>query len=162
MIWYLVLVAAIVGADQLVKLWAVRALGPGGSMAVIPGVFHLTYAENRGAAFSILEGKRLFFVAVTAVMVALMAYLVWKGVIRGTFGRLAAAFVAGGALGNVIDRLARGYVVDLFDCRFIRFAIFNVADIFITLGGLMLVIYFIFLDGRTAGGTDAAKNSDGQ
>ena len=67
MVLYLLLAAAIVLVDQLVKWWAVQALGPGGSIPVIPGVFHLTDAENRGAAFSILEGRRLFFVAATVV-----------------------------------------------------------------------------------------------
>ena len=148
---YLILVAAIVAADQAVKQWAVRVLGPGGSMGLIPGVFHLTYAENRGAAFSILEGKLGFFVAVTVTMVALLLYMTAKGYIRGRFGRLAAAFIVGGALGNLADRLCRGYVVDLFDFRLIHFAIFNVADIFITIGGAMLAVYFIFLEGKNLG-----------
>ena len=161
MVLYLLLAAAIVLVDQLVKWWAVQALGPGGSIPVIPGVFHLTYAENRGAAFSILEGRRLFFVAATVVMVVLLAILVKQGLIRGRFGRLAALFIVAGALGNLIDRIFRGYVVDLFDLRIIHFAIFNVADVFITLGGLMLVIYFAFLEGRVPGGkTDGEQTTD--
>lgn len=148
---YILIVAAIVAADQGVKLWAVGALGPGGSIGLIPGVFHLTYAENRGAAFSILEGKLGFFVAVTVAMVALLLYMTAKGYIRGVFGKLAASFIVGGAFGNLIDRLIRGYVVDLFDFRLIHFAIFNVADIFITIGGAMLAVYFIFLEGKNLG-----------
>lgn len=147
-IWYCLMTLAIVAADQGVKLWAVRALGPGGSMGLIPGVFHLTYAENRGAAFSILEGRLGFFVAVTVAMVGLLLYMAVKGYIRGSFGKLATVFIIGGALGNLTDRLCRGYVVDLFDFRLIHFAIFNVADVFITIGGVMLAIYFIFLEGK--------------
>lgn len=150
--FYVIIAAAIVAADQGVKLWAVRALGPGGSLGLIPGVFHLTYAENRGAAFSILEGKLGFFVAVTAVMVGLLLYMTVKGYIRGVFGRLAAVFIIGGALGNLADRLCRGYVVDLFDFRLIHFAIFNVADVFITIGGVMLAVYFLFLEGKNLEG----------
>lgn len=150
---YFIIAAAIVAADQGVKLWAVRALGPGSSIGLIPGVFHLTYAENRGAAFSMLEGKLGFFVAVTVVMVGLLLYLTAKGMIRGAFGRLAVVFIIGGALGNLADRLCRGYVVDLFDFRLIHFAIFNVADIFITIGGVMLAIYFLFLEGRNLEGS---------
>lgn len=150
--FYFIIAAAIVAADQGVKLWAVRALGPGGSLGLIPGVFHLTYAENRGAAFSILEGKLGFFVAVTAVMVGLLLYMTVKGYIRGVFGRLAAVFIIGGALGNLADRLCRGYVVDLFDFRLIHFAIFNVADVFITIGGVMLAVYFLFLEGKNLEG----------
>lgn len=154
MILYGILVAAIVAGDQLVKWWAVKALGPGGSWDVLPGIFSLTYAENQGAAFSILEGKRLFFVGMTLVMILLMLLLLKKGYILGLWGKIAAAFIIGGALGNGIDRVLRGYVVDMFEVRFIRFAIFNVADIFITVGGVMLVIYFLFLEGKTLGGKE--------
>ena len=70
MILYGILAAAIEAGDQLVKWWAVKALGPGGSWDVLPGIFSLTYAENQGAAFSILEGKRLFFVGMTVVMIS--------------------------------------------------------------------------------------------
>lgn len=161
--FYFIIAAAIVAADQGVKLWAVRALGPGGSLGLIPGVFHLTYAENRGAAFSILEGKLGFFVAVTAVMVGLLLYMTVRGYIRGVFGRLAAVFIIGGALGNLADRLCRGYVVDLFDFRLIHFAIFNVADVFITIGGVMLAVYFLFLEGKNLEGKgDGNQKSDGR
>lgn len=161
--FYFIIAAAIVAADQGVKLWAVRALGPGGSLGLIPGVFHLTYAENRGAAFSILEGKLGFFVAVTAVMVGLLLYMTVKGYIRGVFGRLAAVFIIGGALGNLADRLCRGYVVDMFDFRLIHFAIFNVADVFITIGGVMLAVYFLFLEGKNLEGKgDGNQKPDGR
>lgn len=161
--FYFIIAAAIVAADQGVKLWAVRALGPGGSLGLIPGVFHLTYAENRGAAFSILEGKLGFFVAVTAVMVGLLLYMAVKGYIRGVFGRLAAVFIIGGALGNLADRLCRGYVVDMFDFRLIHFAIFNVADVFITIGGVMLAVYFLFLEGKNLEGKgDGNQKPDGR
>lgn len=162
MLYYLALIIVIVGGDQLVKLWAVKFLAPGGSVTAIPGLLNLTYAENRGAAFSILEGRRFFFVLITLVMLVLMAYLLHKGIIRGVFGKLGACFVAAGALGNVIDRIFRGFVVDLFDLQFMQFAIFNVADIFISLGGAMLVIYFLFLEGKIVGGEkiDAKANPD--
>ena len=87
-------------------------------------------------------------------MILLMLLLLKKGYILGLWGKIAAAFVIGGALGNGIDRVLRGYVVDMFEVRFIRFAIFNVADIFITVGGVMLVIYFLFLEGKTLGGKE--------
>lgn len=161
--FYFIIAAAIVAADQGVKLWAVRALGPGGSLGLIPGVFHLTYAENRGAAFSILEGKLGFFVAVTAVMVGLLLYMAKRGYIRGVFGRVAAVFIIGGALGNLADRLCRGYVVDMFDFRLIHFAIFNVADVFITIGGVMLAVYFLFLEGKNLEGKgDGNQKPDGR
>ncbi len=144
--------AAIVAADQAVKYWACTVLQAKGSIAILPNIFALTYAQNTGAAFSILEGKRLFFIVMTLAMVGILFWMARKGHIRGKIGWISAAFVIGGAVGNAIDRAWRGFVVDLFDFQLIHFAIFNVADIFITVGGLLLVIYFAFLEEKTAGG----------
>ena len=144
MILYGILAAAIVAGDQLVKWWAVKALGPGGSWDVLPGIFSLTYAENQGAAFSILEGKRLFFVGMTVVMILLMLLLLKKGYIVGLWGKTAAAFVIGGALGNGIDRVLRGYVVDMFHVLFMEFAVFNVADICVVVGGIAAAVYYVW------------------
>ena len=121
----------------------------------LPGGQELNYG------FVSIAGRRHRAGRPTGQVVGLLAILVKQGLIRGRFGRLAALFIVAGALGNLIDRIFRGYVVDLFDLRIIHFAIFNVADVFITLGGLMLVIYFAFLEGRLPGGkTDGEQTTD--
>ncbi len=137
-------IVLMVAADQLVKYWAVTTLQAVGTIPVIENVFHLTYLENRGAAFSILQDKIWFFVVLTAVVLSAMAYALHQGAVKTTLGRWSLYIIAGGALGNLIDRVLRGFVVDLFDFRLIHFPVFNVADIFVCVGGALFVYYFLF------------------
>jgi signal peptidase II len=127
--------------DQVVKVWAYNNLRPLGHAGIplIAEVFHLTYTENKGMAFSLLQGQRVFLIA-AAVLV--MSGIVWA---QRRIGSRVPALLAtslglalGGALGNGIDRALRGFVVDLFDARFINFPIFNVADTAITVGIVLL------------------------
>ena len=146
MVFYLILVFAIITMDLLVKLWAQNTLMDIGTIPIIKDIFHLTYAENRGAAFSILEGKRWFFIVLTAVMLLVIALAFFKNYFKGVWGKTTLVFIFSGAVGNFIDRLVLGYVVDMFDFRLINFPVFNVADIFITVGAIMGIIYILFID----------------
>lgn len=143
MFLYLLLAALMVVADQLIKYWTVTVLQPIGSIPLWEGVFHLTYVENTGAAFSMLEGRQGFFIVVTVASFLFMAYLYKTGMIRGVLGNLCIAFILGGAVGNFIDRLRLGYVIDMFDFCLINFAVFNFADICITIGGALFVLLAI-------------------
>ena len=142
----LLLSAGLVVIDQLLKLWVLRDLQPIGTYPIIQDIFPFTYVENRGAAFSILQGKRWFFIVITVVMVGILIWLIAKKQVLGRWGITAILFIIGGAIGNFIDRLHLGYVIDMFDFRLINFAVFNVADCFIVVGGIMCVIYFLFMD----------------
>ena len=146
MVLYVILVFAIITIDLLVKLWAQNTLMDIGTIPIIKDVFHLTYAENKGAAFSILEGKRWFFIALTAVMLIVIALAFFKNYFKGVWGKTTLVFIFSGAVGNFIDRLLLGYVVDIFDFRLINFPVFNVADIFLTVGAIMGIIYILFID----------------
>lgn len=146
MVFYLILVFAIITMDLLVKLWAQNTLMDIGTIPIIKDIFHLTYAENRGAAFSILEGKRWFFIVLTAVMLIIIALAFFKNYFKGVWGKTTLVFIFSGAVGNFIDRLLLGYVVDMFDFRLINFPVFNVADIFLTIGAIMGIIYILFID----------------
>jgi signal peptidase II len=111
-------------------------------MQLINGFISLTYEKNTGAAFSILSGQRwplaaIMFVCIIIITAILLRYN------EGFWGTLGLAAVLGGAVGNLIDRVVLGHVVDMFSFQFVSFAIFNVADIFITLGGLTFIIFFI-------------------
>lgn len=139
----LLLVVLIIGADQLVKFWAVQTLMSGSSIVLIPGIFRLTYVENRGAAFSFLENHISFFVIATLLVLCAIIYAFHKKLIPTKLGRLALAFVAGGAVGNLIDRILHGYVVDMFYFELIDFPVFNVADIFIVIGGILFAYYVL-------------------
>ena len=146
MIFYAIITAAIIAADQLVKAWAKTSLMETGTIPVIKDVFHLTYAENRGAAFSMLEGQRWFFIILTSVMLVVIAMAFFKEFFKGVWGKTTLVFIFSGAVGNFIDRVWLGFVVDMFDFRLIDFPIFNVADIFLTVGAAMGIIYILFID----------------
>ena len=152
--WYIVLFAALLGADQLIKYWTVEHLALGESAAFLPGIVQLTRVHNYGAAWSSFSGQTTALAVVTVLLMAAVAYLLVRRIVRHPLGVIAGVMILAGGVGNLIDRLFRGYVVDMFEVRFIRFAIFNVADIFITVGGVMLVIYFLFLEGKTLGGKE--------
>lgn len=142
---YAVIITLLVIFDQFSKYLTVEHLKPIGSIEVLPKILNLTYAENTGAAFSILENQIWFFVAVTVFALGLMFFLYKKQYIKHKIGVIALVLVAGGAIGNLIDRVMYGYVVDMFEFAFVKFAIFNVADICITFGGIFLCYYIIFL-----------------
>lgn len=137
-------VLAMIALDQLVKYWTITVVKPVITIPVIQNVFHFTYVENRGAAFSILQGRKLFFVLITAVVLLMILYAFQKGLIVRATGKWALLMVAGGAIGNLIDRILRGFVVDVFDFCLIHFPVFNVADIFVVCGGFLFAFYILF------------------
>ena len=145
-------VAALVGIDQLIKLWAVQALQPVGAMPFIPHVVELRFVLNQGMAFSLLSGKQLFLIIATSAALLAVAYGLF---FRSRGKRLQqAALVLGGGIGNLIDRVLNGEVVDYINLLFMRFAVFNFADICVCVG-VALWVLVIFLDELHA--DDAAK-----
>lgn len=134
--------------DQLTKIAVRRHLVPGESIPVWPGVFHLTYVQNPGAAFGILKYQTGFFIGVTIlVVVAILLYARRLGPNMG-WVELALALELGGALGNLLDRLRFGYVVDFFDFRI--WPVFNVADMAIVSGVGLLFLMLLKAEGGPA------------
>ena len=127
--------AAIFCVDRATKIWAMRWLMPRGSVPVLP-FFHLTYVENTGAAFGIGFSRNGFFTALSAALIAGLLWLQrsWAG--RGVWLRIGLLLVLGGALGNLYDRVALGYVVDFLDFRV--WPVFNVADSCVTVGACLM------------------------
>ena len=141
---YILLVIILIVADQIVK-YLVRANIPlGGHVPFIPHVLELTYVRNTGAAFSILAAHTWVLTVVSLIVVIAMASALWKKVLRHPLGVVPAVMVLAGGAGNLIDRIAFGYVTDMFSTLFMDFAVFNVADICITVGGVWLVLYVLF------------------
>lgn len=140
------LILAMVALDQLVKYWAVTVLAPVTTIPLIQNVFALTYVENTGAAFSLLAGKnQQWLLAAIAVVIVLGAvWLLKKGWVLTALGRISVYLVIAGAIGNLIDRVTRGFVVDLFSFELIHFPIFNVADIYVVAGVVLFLIYNLF------------------
>ena len=133
--------AAIVGLmlDRLTKLWVVKTMVLSQSIALLPGVFHLTYVVNQGAAFSLFQGSVWLRWLSLAVSLGLMA-LAWFGPRFERWEQLGYGFILSGALGNGIDRFVLGHVVDFLDARLINFPVFNLADAFINVGIVCLLI----------------------
>jgi len=142
-------VIAIIGLsiDQIVKAWAYNKLRPVGSIPLIEGVFHFTYRENTGAAFSFLEGNNVFFIVLTSCVILILVWLLLSGRVMNRLAEYCVLFIAMGGLGNLIDRFNYEFVVDMFDFTLINFAVFNVADIFVTCGSILFIIIFLFTKG---------------
>ncbi len=137
---------AIFIADLLTKMLAKTHLQEIGTIPLFENVFHLTYVENRGAAFGMLQGQRTFFVLIALVFVVAVAVFAVKYKNKTPLVNLGVSFMTAGALGNAFDRICQGFVVDFFDFTLIDFPVFNVADVFVCLGAGLLAIFFIFYD----------------
>lgn len=141
-------VAVLVAVDQLTKLWAVRVLQNVDSIPFIPGILEFRFTLNDGAAFSMLGGKQTFLILFTSLaLLVLTVYLVF----RMPVSRLEYAawtLVLAGGIGNLIDRVANGAVVDFWNVLFMNFAIFNFADVLVTVGVCLLILYLIQVELR--------------
>lgn len=133
----------LVAVDQLTKLYALNYVKPQGTITVIDNFYYFTYVENRGAAFGIMQNKQWFFVAVTLVIFAVFAYILLKYKIEGKLFFAAVVLIFGGGVGNLIDRIFRGYVVDFLQFSFFS-PVCNLADYFISVGAVLMVISVLF------------------
>jgi len=144
---YTLFAAAIVAADQITKYLTVANIPLYGDVPFIPGVLQLTYVQNTGAAFSSFEGQQWLFALIFAVFTAAILYEYFKSPMpfKKAERWLIAAIYAGG-LGNMIDRVRLGYVVDMIETTFMEFPVFNVADCFITCGCILLMLHLILFN----------------
>ena len=140
----LLLSAVLALVDQLLKLLVKAELAPIGELPLLDGVLHLTYVENRGMAFGMMQGQKWLLIWVTALVLLVLIAGIIMGKIRKPATLFTTAVIIGGGIGNLIDRVYRGYVVDYIDVRIINFAVFNFADICVTCGtAVLLVILFV-------------------
>ncbi|MCI6569325.1 MAG: signal peptidase II [Dysosmobacter sp.] len=140
----LILAAVLLAADQWVKYWTVTHLALGESCPLLPGFVELLRVHNYGAAWSSFSGMRWLLVGVTAVIVAAVAFVLARRIVRHPLGVLACALIISGGLGNIIDRLRLGYVVDMFNFQFMSYPVFNVADICVVCGAFMGAAYYLW------------------
>ena len=134
--------ALVAAADKYVKLIVTVTLGMGETAPLLPGLFRLEHVHNYGAAWSSLSGARWLLIGVTAVGLGVLVCLVLR-IVRHPLGVWALWLVIGGGVGNLIDRVTRGYVVDMIAAEFISFPVFNVADIFVTCGTIAAAVYYL-------------------
>ncbi len=140
----LILAAVLLAADQWVKYWTVTHLALGESCPLLPGFVELLRVHNYGAAWSSFSGMRWLLVGVTAVIVAAVAFVLARRIVRHPLGVLACALIISGGLGNILDRLRLGYVVDMFNFQFMSYPVFNVADICVVCGAFMGAAYYLW------------------
>ena len=139
--------AAVVALDQFTKALVQSHIAVHLNIPAVPGLFHLTHEHNTGGAFSLLEGQQWLFVLVFALLAML---IVWEFAKKRLPFRMLERWciiaVFAGGLGNMLDRLRLGYVVDMIEVEFITFPVFNVADCFITCGCILLIVSLVFFN----------------
>ena len=161
--WYLLAIAACIAADQAVKLYVVSHLALYESAPLLPGVVELLYIQNTGGGFSILAGHTWLLTILTAALMAGVAALMVKRVFPHPLAMWSMATILGGGLGNLIDRVRLGYVVDMFNFQFMDYPVFNVADILVVCGTVCFAAYYLFLYDKPSkkGGEEADHGADG-
>ena len=130
--WYAILGAVLLAGDQILKYWVVTHLAVGESAPFLPGFMQLTRLHNYGAAWSSFSGRTVLLVVFTAVL------LHWTGI-------TACTLILSGGIGNIIDRIVHGYVVDMFDLQLFSYPVFNLADCCVVVGAILGGIYYLFL-----------------
>ena len=143
MLYYL-LAAVLVVIDQSVKAWVRASIPLGQSIPFLPGIMELTYIPNTGAAFSSFSSLTWLLALISLLASVAVAVLMARKLFTRPLGRLSLALILGGAVGNLIDRVFLGFVTDMFATTFMDFAVFNVADICVVTGGILMVIYVLF------------------
>lgn len=148
---YILIVCALIAADQALKYWTVTHLALGESAPFLPGLMQLTRLHNYGAAWSSFSGKTALLIAVTALLLIAVTVLLIKKIVRHPLGVAGCLLILGGGVGNIIDRIAHGYVVDMFDLMLFDYPIFNLADCFVVVGVILAAVYYLFIHDKKAG-----------
>ena len=153
---YLFIILFEVLLDQFSKQIITSCVDLYEKIEIIPSFFNITYVQNYGAGFSILEGQRFLFILITIVAIIVFSYLLYKGKKAHILYKASLLMILGGTLGNFFDRLTHTYVVDFLDFVIFGydFPVFNVADCFLTLGVILLLLYTLFIEGKDGKNTD--------
>ncbi len=141
---YLIAIAVLIAADQGLKYWTATHLALGESTPFLPGLMQLTRLHNYGAAWSSLSGKTVFLVVVNVLILLAVAWLLVKKIVRHPLGVWGCVLILSGGIGNIIDRVWHGYVVDMFHLQFMEFPIFNLADCFVVVGVILSAVYYLW------------------
>ena len=135
----LVIIVVGIVADQIFKNWIVANIQLGDTEKIWPNVLSLTYIKNDGAAWSSFSGQQWFFLILTIIVLVVALWFLWKKMAQNWYF-IGLTLIIAGALGNFIDRIRQGFVVDMFQTEFINFPIFNIADILLSVGFVLLFI----------------------
>ena len=145
---YVLVLALCVAADQALKLWTVANLALYESAPLIPGIVELRYIQNTGGGFSILTGHTWLLTMITMVLMLVIAVLLARKVYSHPLAMWTLTLVLSGGIGNLIDRVRLGYVVDMFNLQFMNYPVFNIADILVVVGAIGFAAYYLLLDDK--------------
>ena len=150
MLLFFLVTAGVILLDQVTKILALQYLAPAGSYPLWENVLHLTYVENTGAAFGMLQDRRWVFLVISTVALSGMIVYMFLNKTKHPLETTAVAFIVGGGIGNMIERLSRGFVVDFVDVKCIPYwkYIFNVADIFVCVGCGLFILYILLFEAK--------------
>ena len=159
----MIIIALLVVSDQLIKAVMLLWLKPMGSFMLVKGFLQFYYVENTGAAFSMLSGEfgRRFFIIFTVIAIAAGLYLLISGRLKSPVLKISAVLIISGGLGNLIDRIFRGSVIDYIEPLFVNFAVFNFADCLVTVGAAILIVYLIYDLVKSVRKSDKASGGEG-
>lgn len=144
---YALIIVVLLGIDQISKLLALKHLQDVSTIPIINNIFHFTYVENRGAAFGMLQNNQIIFVVIALIASIFgMYYLCTKKI--HIVGKIGIMLLISGALGNLIDRMRLGFVVDFLDFRIVWQYVFNIADVFVVVGTILLCIFILFFESK--------------
>ena len=160
----IIMIAVLVAVDQIIKFWAASSLEPVGTMHLLrigkQRIIDLTYVENDGAVFGSFGGKRIILIVVTTILVCVCAYFLYRYKTSSKLMFISLNMIIAGGIGNWIDRVFRnGLVVDYIEIKLFNFAVFNFADICITLGVAFILIYILFIEKRDGKKEEVAANA---
>ena len=146
MLIWAIIAALVVIFDQVAKLLVIQNIGPADCFHIIPKLFDFVYVKNTGAAFSMLSDNTILLSIVSIIFCVGVLWYWYKKKPASVLLKTSLCLLFAGAFGNAIDRIFRGFVVDFISTAFMNFPVFNIADIAITFGAILLIIYFIFFD----------------
>lgn len=141
----IIAVILLTAADQIIKLLTVKYIKPCGSIEIIKNILNFSYVENRGAAFGIMENARWIFILLTITISAVIIYFLFFKKINQKLLRTSLTLLLSGAIGNLIDRILLGFVVDMIELKFIDYPVFNFADCCVVTGAVLFCIYILFI-----------------
>ena len=155
----LVIAGLVVFLDQLIKYFVVQYLPQAGTVTAVPYILDLTYVENRGVAFGMFKDMRWIFVVFTAIIILMLLYIIIFKRIKSKLFLISSALIIGGGIGNLIDRIFLGYVIDYLQLSFFS-PVCNFADYAITVGTVLLVIYLLFFSDSSNAKPQKEKDND--
>lgn len=149
----------IVIIDQIIKYVVTLYLPQAGTVTAVPYILDLTYVENRGVAFGMFKDMRWFFIIFTSIIILVLLYIIFYKDIKSKLFYISSALIIGGGIGNLIDRIFLGYVIDYLQLSFFS-PVCNFADYAITAGTVMLIIYLLFFSDFSKSEQKKEKNDD--